>query len=221
MKYGDLKLNLKSESFILKPKQLAIIKPLQIHSAIKINKNSKDIFAIYLDKLWIERFEDNIDFSKNIIENTNLYNQFLQLCENIFSDKSILEKEELIINFIAKLYNKYKTKKTTTQDNTLVKDIQNYIDNNYQNDLLINDISNEFLITSSHIIRIFKKELGMTPYQYILNKRVNLAKELLSQNISITEVSLMCGFSDQSHLYKYFQQIFSITPKEYQKSILK
>jgi len=220
LKNGNLKLNLKKQTSILKSNQLAIIKPFEIHSAIKIDKDSQDIFALYLDKLWIERFEDgHIGFTKNIIDDINLYNKFLQLCNDIFSKKSILEKEKLVIEFISKIYKKYKTKNTTKHNNVLVKDIQNYIDKNYQNEILIDNISNEFLITTSHLIRLFKKELGLTPYQYILNKRVNLAKKLISQNISIAEASLMCSFSDQSHLYKYFQQIFSITPKEYQNSL--
>ena len=37
----------------------------------------------------------------------------------------------------------------------------------------------------------------------------------------ISEVALTLGFNDQSHLYKYFKQVFSISPKEYQKSLIK
>jgi AraC-like DNA-binding protein len=39
--------------------------------------------------------------------------------------------------------------------------------------------------------------------------------------MSISEVALNVGFNDQSHLYKYFKQIFSISPKEYQDSLIK
>ena len=60
----------------------------------------------------------------------------------------------------------------------------------------------------------------MTPHQYILSQRLNHAKELLLQGENIAEVALHCGFSDQSHLYKYFKEVFGISPKAYQNSLM-
>jgi AraC-like DNA-binding protein len=101
----------------------------------------------------------------------------------------------------------------------LVFDIKKYIDTNINTNLTLEMLSKEFLVTPFYIIKIFKQEFGFTPYQYILNAKINLSKKLISHNNSIAEVALECGFNDQSHLYKYFKQVFSITPKEYQKSI--
>ena len=183
-----------------------------------------------MNKDWIKKIQNElfttksyIPFSQNIIDNTKLYNVFLSLCEELFEDNFSFEKEEKIIEFISELIMKNTDKKITElkSQNIFVDDIKCYIDKSYLDENLnLEDISKEFLISPFHLIRIFKKELLLTPYQYILNKKINLAKELLSQNISISEVALSTGFNDQSHLYKYFKQTFSISPKEYQNSLI-
>jgi len=66
---------------------------------------------------------------------------------------------------------------------------------------------------------IFKKEFGLPIHSYILNKKVHLARKLISQNIPISQVAQTAGFFDQSHLNKSFKRVFQLTPKEYQKNI--
>jgi AraC-like DNA-binding protein len=187
------------------------------------------LYALYLDKNWIEILQNEIfeiksyiPFIQNIIDDRKLYQSFLSLCEYLFTDDFCLNKEEKVIEFISELMIKNCEKKPTKlkHKNILVDDIKNYIDKNITLNLSLEEISKQFLITPFYLIRVFKKELFLTPHQYILNKRVNLAKELLSQNISISEVAFTTGFNDQSHLYKYFKQTFSISPKEYQKSFI-
>ena len=181
---------------------------------------------MYLDRDWIEKLQYDlfgtkiyIPFTKTLIDDITLHHNFLTLCKNLFEEGICFEKEERIVEFISKLMIVNCTKKVQESKNIFVDDIKTYIDKNIEQNLSLEKISKEFLITPFHLIRVFKKELHLTPYQYILNKKINLAKELLSQKISISEVSISIGFSDQSHLYKYFKQTFSISPKEYQDSL--
>jgi len=226
---GSLNLNLKDKQFILQKNQLAIINPFEIHSAIKIDKNSSNLYSLYFNISWIVKLqqdifntEDYIPFKKPIIYDKKIYIKFINLCQSIFLDGFCIEKEEKIINFLSiiMMENSIKPISFSKPDN-LAFDIKNYIDSNIDMNLTLEILSKEFLITPFHIIRIFKQEFGLTPYQYILNAKINLSKKLLSQNNSIADVALECGFNDQSHLYKYFKQVFSITPKEYQKSLQK
>lgn len=226
---GKIKLHLKNHDVVLKEKFLAVVNPFEIHRASKQNTQSNGLYALYLDKNWIEtlqyelfEIQTYIPFSKTIIDDKSLYHSFIVLCEELFEDNFSFNKEEKIIEFISELMNKNTNKQIIElqNKNILVDDIKDYIDKNIKENLSLDHIAKEFLITSFHLIRVFKKELFLTPHQYILNKKVNLAKELLSQDISISEVALTIGFNDQSHLYKYFKQTFSISPKEYQKSLI-
>ena len=223
---GSIMLHLKECELILKEENIAIINPYQIHSATKVDKNSYGVYALYLDKDWIEKLQNELfeiceymPFSTNIIINKQTYRKFLSLCTTIFQNDFTIKKEELIIDFISNLFINSSNTTAKKSKNILTCDIKTYIDKNITSNLTIEEIAKEFLISPFHLIRIFKKELGLTPHQYILNQKINLSKELLSKGINIAEVAITVGFNDQSHLYKYFKQIFSISPKEYQVSI--
>lgn len=226
LKNGNIKLHLKENELILKEKNISIVNPYQMHSSSKIDKNSYGLYALYLDKNWIEKLQYDlfkvnryISFPANIIYDRKTYYEFISLCENLFLDDICIKKEEQIIQFISKQMIENCNQSLIQSKNILSCDIKNYIDRNISSNLTLEKISKQFLITPFHLIRIFQQELDLTPYQYILNHKVNLAKELLSKNMSISEVALSVGFNDQSHLYKYFKQIFSISPKEYQDSL--
>jgi len=65
---------------------------------------------------------------------------------------------------------------------------------------------------------VFKKEYGLSPHAYILNLKVNMAKDLLedrNNNKNLSEIALESGFYDQSHLNRNFKKSFAITPKNY------
>jgi len=221
-------LHIKESEILLQEKELALINPYEIHSASKKDENSEGLYALYLDKDWIQKLQhelfDNKEyllFPKVLIESSSIYSSFINLCKNLIENDFNIKKEEEIIEFISNLMIENYDKKSLLSTNILFCDIKLYIDQNISLNLSLEDISNQFLITPFHLIRIFKKEFKLTPYQYILNQKVNLAKELLLQNISISEVAISAGFNDQSHLYKYFKQIFSYSPKEYQDSFIK
>ena len=64
----------------------------------------------------------------------------------------------------------------------------------------------------------FKKLAGITPYQYLLNKKLDQAKILLaSPDNTIGSVSLDLGFNDQSHFTRAFKNRFDVTPGKFQK----
>ncbi|WP_299414149.1 AraC family transcriptional regulator [Acaryochloris sp. IP29b_bin.148] len=94
----------------------------------------------------------------------------------------------------------------------------------YINDHLPEEISLKMLagltgMSQYHFGRLFKQSIGLSPYKYILQQRINLAKQLLTlDNIGIAEVALNCGFTHQSHLNRHFKNFVGTTPKKYRNS---
>ena len=65
---------------------------------------------------------------------------------------------------------------------------------------------------------LFKQSMGTTPHQYVLQQRVERAKQLLKQHqASIADVALQCGFTNQSHLNRHFKRLTGITPLTFLK----
>ncbi|EHU8832483.1 helix-turn-helix domain-containing protein, partial [Enterococcus faecalis] len=58
-------------------------------------------------------------------------------------------------------------------------------------------------------------EMHMTIYSYILKRKIKEAKQMLKLNTSISEISLLLGFTDAAHLSKVFKKHTGISPKQY------
>ncbi|NES93747.1 MAG: helix-turn-helix transcriptional regulator [Desertifilum sp. SIO1I2] len=94
--------------------------------------------------------------------------------------------------------------------------ILNYIQEHLDRDIKLADLSNQLGISQFHFIDLFKQSVGTTPYQYLLQQRIERAKQLLKEgDRSIIDIALLCGFNSHSHLSKQFRQLTGITPKQY------
>ena len=70
-------------------------------------------------------------------------------------------------------------------------------------------------LNRSYLIRVFRNAVGMPPYTYLNQIRVEKAKRLLRQGMSIADAAITVGMSDQSHLTRHFKKIVGITPGRY------
>ncbi|PHS55878.1 MAG: hypothetical protein COB17_10720, partial [Sulfurimonas sp.] len=108
------------------------------------------------------------------------------------------------------------------QNNQILDTIKKYIINNINEDLTLDDISNVVGYNKEYIVRLFKKEYGLAPHAFLMNEKVNKAKNLLqnSTHINLANIASDIGFYDQSHFSKFFKKSFAIAPSKYKKSIL-
>jgi AraC family transcriptional regulator len=98
---------------------------------------------------------------------------------------------------------------------TLIKD---YINTHLDLDLKLTELSSIVQISPYHFLRLFKKSLGITPHQYILQQRIDRAKYLLkSSNLDISEIAFRVGFCDSSHLTRCFKSILGKTSSQWRQ----
>lgn len=88
-----------------------------------------------------------------------------------------------------------------------------FIGDNLGDDLRLAGISGAAHMSPFHFSRLFKKTTGFTPHEYVIERRVRRARELLrATTLPIAEISLRCGFSSQSHMNRHFTRLLGITP---------
>jgi len=99
-----------------------------------------------------------------------------------------------------------------------IKKVVEYIKKNYQKECTLDELSEIAGISRFYLIRIFKDHMGKTPYDYLLDIRLENAKLLLTKgNISVTDICHECGFNNMSHFIRTFKKKTGITPSLYKK----
>ena len=220
----------KNNKYIIAKDSLAIVNPNIIHSCNNITSEETSYYMLYIKKQWLFQIQKELNpvldsfvpFSKEFLENKKEYEDFIKLCEVIFSSELYLEKEVLLLEFISNLYLNHCDFKIASKESykTKVKDIREYLNKNISENISLDELSKKFNLSTFYIIKLFKKELGISVYSYFINLKIEYAKVLLKKGISIVETALECGFYDQSHLHRNFLKIVALTPKEYQDNFV-
>ena len=103
--------------------------------------------------------------------------------------------------------------KTARYDKKVVEMIH-YINENLSKDLSIETLSNRFFISKYHMMRKFKEETGYTMHQYILEKRILAARNLISAGHLATTASAECGFKDYSTFSRAYKKLMGKIPSD-------
>jgi len=98
--------------------------------------------------------------------------------------------------------------------------VRNYIDNNYNADLNLDLLSRLRFISKFHLLRLFKKHYGLTPRQYLIDKRVEKSKEQLKNGMSVTETCFAVGFESLGSFSTLFKSKIGKSPSEFQNEQL-
>ena len=98
------------------------------------------------------------------------------------------------------------------------KSILAYIDNNLSSDIDLNTIAKTAHMSRSYFSTIFKEMNGLTPWEYIINKRVELAAHYLtSTNLSILDIACKCGFNNTANFNHAFKKVTQKSPSDFRK----
>ena len=98
-----------------------------------------------------------------------------------------------------------------------------FIHAHFQRQIRLSELAEVAQLSEYHLCRMFKRSLAQTPQQYLTRLRVEHAQRLLEQVArqpqhdapSLAQIALDCGFSNQSHLGRYFKQLTGLTPGRY------
>ncbi|MBB3231294.1 AraC family transcriptional regulator [Halomonas stenophila] len=96
---------------------------------------------------------------------------------------------------------------------------RDYILAHLEDDVSLDDISQAAHLSKYHFLRLFRQQFGITPHQYVLNRRVNAARSLLAAGAAPNQVAFRYGFTDLSHFNRRFKRIYGMTPLQYQRSV--
>lgn len=159
-------------------------------------------------------------FFYNNIEMAATINKLIKECmstsitKDIFADLTL---KELLIRIIQTQTVKSLDEGKPFEDNNPIKEVTEYIKQNLKENINLKSLSEKACMSTTSFYRFFKRELGMSPIEYILNEKIKCAKNLLrNPTLQINEVCYLAGFEDANYFIRLFKKYEGITPKQYQ-----
>ncbi|MGI6585437.1 MAG: helix-turn-helix transcriptional regulator [Lutisporaceae bacterium] len=209
---------------------LFAINPMQEHGMAE-DQDGFPLCGIHVSKSFMQNVSVNMFNSPDIIFSNDSFNinHDLSMLIRLFLEELKYKQlghdfiiEHLSLLIAGKLTSHIDNNLRSKPQNTLkykkenIKKVIDYMNENYYSNISCDEMS-ELIQTNKFIfIRSFKAETGRTPYEYLLNLKIEKAKKMLKSNeYTVTEISMMCGFSSHSHFTSTFKKKVGISPTEY------
>ncbi|MBS4207992.1 AraC family transcriptional regulator [Bacillus sp. FJAT-50079] len=130
---------------------------------------------------------------------------------------TISQLEQLHLNMLHD-YSDSTIRIKTNENTSIVEKAENYIEMNFAEDISIEEIARNIHVHPSHLMRVFKKEKGITISHFRSKRRIKEAKQLLTYStLSMTEIAMIVGFSSPQYFSRIFKREEGVTPLEFKR----
>lgn len=197
--------------FDFSPNSYSIIEPFTIHSEQHRQKANLIAFGFYLD--------DKISNDVKSFFSADKHNAILPFIDQIINEykNKFYNYENVICSTIMQLLTTIIRKnKNQLNTNDEIADVKNYIDEYFTTDISIADLAKLSCYSEDHFSLKFKSIYHTSPKNYIIDKRMELAKKLItSTSLSLSEIALRCGYKEYVQFSLIFKKKVGVSPKKY------
>ena len=192
--------------------------PEQIHDGNAHDReDGLDYIMVYIKpELFLKALgkKDIIKFPEPIVYDRKLAQDVLMLSSAVLNQKDEALCNELLVN-VTNNFTSQCICSNYKHDNTFIKKAKEIMYYEIGGVLKLDDICKELNMSKFKFIRTFKKNSGISPYQFFLNSKVIHAKKHLEKEKDLYATIVQFGFTDLSHLNKHFKRVYGITAFEY------
>ena len=206
---------------------LFIVHPGEVHANRAFDNIGCTYRTIFIDVELMRRAATEICekaqglpfFKTAVVFDTDVIKQYLNVHLAFEEHASSLERQTLLLNFLAKLISRFAEQRSTAPASGLerraVTRACEYLSEHYAENVSLETLACIANLSPFHFNRVFSEQLGLPPHAFQTQLRVLRAKALLKQGYSISHVAAQTGFADQSHFTRHFKRITVITPGQY------
>jgi AraC-like DNA-binding protein len=159
-------------------------------------------------------------FFYNNVELATTINKLVKECMSTSITKDVLADltlQELLIRIIQTQTAKAIEEGSFKDPNNPITEVIEFIRSNLRENITLKRLSEKSCMSTTSFYRLFKRELGMSPIDFVLHEKIRAAKKLLNNpTIQINEVCYLSGFEDANYFTRLFKKQEGITPKQYQ-----
>ena len=204
----------------LSPYQTIIIPKETYHQFLNVTDEEyhRCVFSFY-DIPELEELIEKCMHSTRVIDASNEQKRlFNKMNETVDADCSESEKQILMHALLTLVLSEVSHNNQATKEGSEPKEITSksieIINANLSGKVSIPNLSKQLNVSISTLTQTFKKDMNISIYQYILRKKLILARQKIQDGESATSAALQCGFNDYSSFYKQYKKMFGVTPSE-------
>ena len=235
---GKVQYIIESRSYLLTPGDVLLISPMELHQPMfGPEQTSYERIVVWINRQFLDGmglpgqnmaacFDTSAPGHTNILSPDGALRQLLSF--QLDQIQRAMEQEDeyaevyalsylvqvlVLLNRFARQSGQREEKREVSD--SVVYSVLGYINDHYSEDLSLDFLANKFFISKYHLSREFGRLVGTSVHRYLIQKRLVMAKQMMSEGVPSTEVYQHCGFGDYSNFYRAFRTEYQISPKEY------
>lgn len=215
----------RGQTYLAPPNSVVFMNPQEVHTGYSAADQPLTYRMLYPSVELVQQvaqdLRDDVSpfFRHAFVQDPDLACRLLALHDALEQSAGPLEQQSLLVDALsAALLHHAEARRMAHRpafEPEAVRCIKAYLHDCFEADVSLDDLAEITQLNRFYLIRVFRQAVGMPPYAYLKQIRVEQAKQLLRQGMAIADVATAVGFSDQSHLTRHFKQIFGITPGQY------
>ncbi len=229
---GDQQFFSRGSFYTSRPGNVILFNPDDIHDGNAGGEGGLDYLMLYIPPetlipyLKSSGWAGGADFRLRLLmsEDPSIHNALLRLSGSVGDGKgNPLYQEDCLFDLALALTGAEGTDIRARPDgrlDTLLSKAKDYIQSNIREDISLDALGRELDMSKFHFLRLFREQVGTTPYQYILSCRVEQARKALLGPQTVSDIAYEYGFADLSHFNRRFKAVFGVTPTRYRKNLL-
>lgn len=215
-------------SFEVTAGTVVLMNPGDVHACNPIEDQPWSYRMLYVETPWLIDLQHQLGFAADLdfrrfssthSTDIELFKGLNQLYEVLVDEQaSTLHKHSTAVAFFSDVQirlNPAEVEVEVAEPNFKLERAAEYIREHCTLALKLEDICGAAQLSASYLIRAFKLRYGMTPHAYLVNRRIQFARQQLRQGRLIADVALEAGFADQAHFQRAFKQHLAATPGQY------
>ena len=211
-----------------RPGSILAFSPGEVHAAVPCGEQGYTYRMIYpsiaaMDAIGIT-FRGAPAFRAPVIDDERLSVPLREAQEPLIDDVATARGESLLVTTLRQLASGRipadRRAERVAVDARIVAIAHEYMEARLAHLVKLDAVAAVCGVSPFHLIRIFRRAVGVTPIAYLIQLRVLRAQKMLSEGSPIVDAAYSCGFSDQSHLTRTFRDVIGVPPGRYLRSVV-
>jgi AraC-like DNA-binding protein len=221
---GTMSTYCRSSTHILPTGTVFLLNPGEVHAPKSATEYGWGFRVIYVEKEFFQSRSEDFEFGvpqfvKPFVQDVALAASLLRLHRKLDRDADTLNIENDLADVFAHLGERHvsepRNKPAIRDERNKILRVKDYLHRNYWKNISVEDLTEIAQLSRFHLMRTFRRDVGLSPHAYLTQIRVEAAKKLLSEGASIVNVASDIGFTDQSHFTRHFKRMTGVTPGQY------